>query len=144
MGSTGQPAIVYLPGGTYRLDKCLQFYIGTVLIGDPTNPPIIQASGNFENDHIIFAKDPNYGGTVNFYIGMKNIVLDSRKVDPNKRIVLLDWTVSQSTQLTNVVFQMPQGAEGHIGLTTEFDYNSNIIMVCVHQHEKKKRAIDRD
>lgn len=141
MGSTGQPAIVYLPGGTYRLDKCLQFYLGTVLIGDPTNPPIIQASGNFGFDHIVFAKDPNYGGTVNFYIGLKNVVIDSRKVDPNKRIVLLDWTVSQSTQLTNVVFQMPQGAEGHIGLTTEFDYNSNIIIVRILFHEKQTSLI---
>lgn len=129
MGSTGQPAIIYLPGGTYRLDKCLQFYIGTVLVGDPTNPPILLASGNFGNDHVIFAKDPNFGGTINFYIGMKNVVIDSRNVDPNKRLALLDWTVSQSTQLTNVVFQMPQNAEGHIGMTTEFDYNSNIIIV---------------
>lgn len=113
------------------MDKCVQLYLGTVLIGDPQNPPVLKASNQFDHDHVVYAKDPNYGGTVNFYVGMKNVIIDSTDVDPNKRIALLDWTVSQSTQLTNVVFKMPPGAEGHVGLTTEYDYNSNIIMVCV-------------
>lgn len=134
MGSTGQPAIIYLPGGTYRIEKGLQLYIGTVIVGDPTNPPVLKASSKFDNDHVIYSKDPNFGGTINFYIGIKNVVIDSTTVDPNRRLVLLDWTVSQATQLGNVVFRMPQGAEGHIGLTTEFAYNSNIIVVCLAAH----------
>ena len=113
------------------MDKCVQFYIGTVLVGDPQNPPVLKASNQFPNDHVVYANDPNFGGTVNFYLGLKNVIIDSTDVDPNKRISLLDWTVSQSTQLSNVVFKMPRGAEGHVGLTTEYDYNSNIIMVCV-------------
>lgn len=129
MGSTGQPAIIYLPGGTYLLERGLQLYIGTVIVGDPKNPPVLKAPNNFGTDHIVYAKDPNFGGTINFYIGIKNVVIDSTSVDPNRRMVLLDWTVSQATQLTNVVFRMPQGAEGHVGMTTEFDYNSNIILV---------------
>lgn len=129
MGSTGQPAIIYLPGGTYLLENGLQLYIGTVIVGDPKNPPVLKAKNNFATDHIVYAKDPNFGGTINFYIGIKNVVIDSTGVDPNRRMVLLDWTVSQATQLTNVVFRMPQGAEGHVGMTTEFDYNSNIILV---------------
>ena len=140
MGSTGQPAMIYLPGGTYLMDTSLQLFLGTVIIGDPSNPPVLKASSKFANDHIVYSKDPNVGGTINFYIGIKNIVIDSTDVDPNRRITLLDWTVSQATQLTNVVFKMPQGAEGHVGLTTEFDYNSNIILVRTDSNTRMVQA----
>ncbi|KAI9927862.1 hypothetical protein MW887_002714 [Aspergillus wentii] len=128
MGTTGQPVIVYLPAGTYRLDKGLQLWVGTVIVGDPTDLPVLKASSGFPHDHIIFAKDPNFGGTINFYIGLKNVVLDSTAVASNQDIGLLDWTVSQATQLTNVEFNMPLGSSGHTGLTTQYDYNSNIIL----------------
>ncbi|KAL4754873.1 hypothetical protein BDW72DRAFT_200536 [Aspergillus terricola var. indicus] len=127
MGSTGQPAIVYLPGGTYLLKAALQLYIGTVLVGDPTNPPILKAAPGFAGDHIVYAKDPNFGGTINFYIGIKNIVLDSTGLSSTLRMTLLDWTVSQATQLANVGFNMPVASQ-HVGLTTQYDYNSNIIL----------------
>lgn len=57
-GTTGQPAIVYLPKGTYQMAESIQLRLGTVLIGDPTNPPTLKAIANFPNDHNIFAKDP--------------------------------------------------------------------------------------
>jgi glucan 1,3-beta-glucosidase len=129
MGTTGQPAIVYLPSGTYLLKSCLQFFVGTVLVGDPTNPPVLKAAPGFPDDHMIFAKDPNVEGTNNFYIGLKNVILDSTSVDTAQTIALLDWTVSQATQLTNVVFNMPTNSTAHVGLTTQYDYNSNIIVV---------------
>lgn len=122
------------------MDTSLQLFLGTVIIGDPSNPPVLKASSKFANDHIVYSKDPNFGGTINFYIGIKNIVIDSTDVDPNRRITLLDWTVSQATQLTNVVFKMPQGAEGHVGLTTEFDYNSNIILVRTDSNTRIMQA----
>ena len=129
MGTTGQPAIVYLPGGTYLLKNALQMYVGTVIVGDPTNPPVLKAMSGFPNGHMIYAKDPGFQGTTNFYVGLKNVVLDSMAVHPDQRITLLDWTVSQATQLTNVEFKMPIGAIAHMGLTTQFGYNSNIILV---------------
>ena len=122
MGTTGQPAVVYLPGGTYLLQTSLQLFTGTVLVGDPSNPPVLKAASGYSLDHIVYAKDPNHEGTNNFYIGIKNIVLDS------KSLSLLDWTVSQATQLANVAFHMPTGSK-HTGLTTQYDYNSNIIVV---------------
>ncbi|KAF9892794.1 hypothetical protein FE257_000383 [Aspergillus nanangensis] len=128
MGTTGQPAIVYIPGGLYVLKSALQMYVGTVLVGDPTNPPVFKAAAGFSGDHIIYAKDPNFGGTVNFYIGIKNIVLDSTALDPGLSFALLDWTVSQATQLSNVGFNMPLTNTTHIGLTTQYDYNSNIML----------------
>ncbi|KAL4918595.1 pectate lyase superfamily protein-domain-containing protein [Aspergillus aurantiobrunneus] len=128
MGTTGQPAIVYLPGGVYSLKESLQLYVGTVLMGDPTNPPVLKAEPGFSDDHMIYAKDPNYVGTINFYVGIKNLVLDSTVLDSSLAITLLDWTVSQATQLSNIEFNMPQTPTAHVGLTTEYDYNSNIIV----------------
>ncbi|RFU32374.1 Beta-glucosidase/Glucan 1,3-beta-glucosidase/Glucan endo-1,3-beta-D-glucosidase, partial [Scytalidium lignicola] len=127
MGTTSQPAIVYLPAGTYLMEGSLQLYVGTVIIGDALNPPTLKASSNFPNDHIIYGKDPNQGGTVNFYMGIKNIGIDSTSVSTTKAIALLDWTVSQATQLTNIVFNMPDFSD-HVGITTQYDSNSNIIL----------------
>ncbi|GME36743.1 Pectin lyase fold/virulence factor [Neofusicoccum parvum] len=132
-GTTGQPAVVYLPAGTYLLNSPLQLYIGTVFIGDPINPPVLKAAAGFSGDHIIYGKDPRYGGTINFYIGLKNVVIDSTAISPSTKVTLLDWTVSQATQITNVVFNMPNDSTGHIGMRTgEWEggdgYNSNIII----------------
>jgi glucan 1,3-beta-glucosidase len=104
-------------------------YVGTVFMGDPINPPVLKASADFPNDHIIYGKDPNQGGTINFYMAFKNVIIDSTNVDGSTQIALLDWTVSQATQLTNVVFNMPDGSTGHTGLTTQYDSNSNVILV---------------
>lgn len=130
MGTTGQDAVVYIPSGTYLMEGSLQLYVGTVLIGDPTDPPVLKASSSFPNDHIIYGKDPNQGGTVNFFITVKNIVIDSTNVAPATTIGLLDWTVSQATQLTNVVFNMPDYSTGHTGLTMDYGSSSNTYMVC--------------
>ncbi|KAL2219267.1 putative exo-beta-1,3-glucanase [Thermoascus aurantiacus ATCC 26904] len=128
MGTTGQPAVVYLPAGTYLMESSIQLYVGTVVVGDPINPPVLKASANFPHDHIVYGKDPNHGGTINFYIAFKNIIIDSTAIDPSTSITLLDWTVSQATQLTNVVFRMPNYSTGHTGLSTQYDYNSNVIL----------------
>ncbi|PKY07913.1 putative exo-beta-1,3-glucanase [Aspergillus campestris IBT 28561] len=128
MGTTGQPAIVYLPKGLYLLNEPLQLYVGTVIVGDPTDPPVIKAAKGFSADHLVYGKDPNFGGTINFYIGIKNVVLDSTGMDPKQPVTLLDWTVSQATQLSNVGFNMPTESATHIGLTTKYDYNSNLIL----------------
>lgn len=81
------------------MDKCLQLYIGTVVVEDPTNPPVLIVSSEFDNDHVIYSKDPNFGGTINFYIGIKNIVIDSTTVDPNRRLVLLELARRRSWQI---------------------------------------------
>ncbi|KAH3147357.1 hypothetical protein KXW18_005344 [Aspergillus fumigatus] len=127
MGTTGQPAIIYLPAGTYLMEGSLQLYVGTVIVGDALNPPTLKASANFPNDHIVYGKDPHLGGTINFYIGFKNVIIDSTSVAASKSITLLDWTVSQATQLTNVVFTMPTYSN-HVGVTSQYDSNSNIIL----------------
>jgi glucan 1,3-beta-glucosidase len=121
-GTTGQPAIVYLPSGTYQMAKSIQLRLGTVLMGDPTSPPTLKAVSNFPNDHIIFAKDPVQPGTNNFFIAIKHLVIDSTNVDTATAIGHIDWTVSQATQLTNIVFNMPDSSTGHAGVTVAFNY----------------------
>ena len=157
MGLTWKPAIVYLPSGTYMMSKAIQLYMGTVLVGDPTNPPTLKAIANFVDNTIVYGKDPNFhDGTVAFYTAIKNIVIDSTNKAPSATITLLDWTVSQATQLSNVVFSknsptdesyvrkadsrkdMPDYSSGHVGLSTGYGsssdagYNSNTILVSLH------------
>lgn len=118
-GTTGAPAVVYIPAGTYRLSKPLQSYVDTVVMGDPLNRPVLQASSDFTDPFLYlgFDPNPNYGSTTNFYIGLKNVVLDSTKVAPAHNITLLNWAVSQAVQLTNVLFNMPNGGVAHTGLS---------------------------
>jgi glucan 1,3-beta-glucosidase len=116
LGTTGQPAVVYLPEGTYIISSPLQLYVDTVFIGNPLSPPTIKASSSFSGNTLIYGKDPNLGSTDNFYIAIKNIVLDSTNISPSTTVALLDWSVSQATQLTNVVFNMPDFSTGHTGI----------------------------
>ncbi len=113
------------------MKQSLQLYLGTVLVGDALNPPVLKAVSNFPNDHLVYGKDPKYGGTLNFYMGVKNIILDCTSVSTTTKITLLDWTVSQATQLTNVVFNMSDNSN-HVGITTQYDSNSLTILVGLH------------
>lgn len=126
-GTTGQPAVVYIPGGTYLLRNRLQLYLGTVVVGDALNQPVFKIAPDFPAAVVVNAKDPSYGGTDNFFVGFKNVVIDSTDVGAGVGVTLLDWTVSQATQLTNVLFKMPVGST-HVGLSTLSDANSNLIL----------------
>ena len=116
LGTTGQPAVVYLPSGVYILSKPIQLYVGTVLMGDPLSPPTLKAASGFNGNTLIYGKDPNQGSTINFYIGVKNLVFDSNNIDKDTSFTIIDWSVSQATQLTNCVFNMPSFSSGHTGI----------------------------
>lgn len=126
-GSSNQPAVVYIPSGTYRVDTALAMQIGTVLVGDVLNPPILKASSQFHNgsdSHVIYGLDPHQIGTNNFFIAIKNLVIDTTEV--SRHVDVIDWTVSQATQLSNIKFNMRQGSS-HSGVTMA-GANSNIIL----------------
>ena len=88
-------------------------------MGDPLNPPILKADPGFQGTTLVWAKDPHHDPTINFYIGMKNLILDSNNIPKDSTFNLLDWSVSQATQLTNVVFNMPNFSSGHTGVAME-------------------------
>jgi glucan 1,3-beta-glucosidase len=117
-GSTGQPAVVYFPAGTYLVKSPLKNYIGTVLMGDPTNRPTIKAAASFTSTYLLNGVDPRYSGLVAFYHEIKNLILDSTAMPATKSITLLQWSVSQGCQLSNVMFNMPVGSTTHSGIAT--------------------------
>ncbi|OTA96680.1 glycoside hydrolase family 55 protein [Hypoxylon sp. CO27-5] len=133
LGTTGQPAVVYLPKGVYVLGKPIQFFVGMILMGDPIDPPTIKAASNFSGDFMIYAKDPSQGSTTNFYIGMKNVILDSTDYNKDKSLTLVDWSVSQACQLANVRFNMPYESIGHIGIAMP-EGGSALIMEDLYFH----------
>ncbi|OTB04165.1 glycoside hydrolase family 55 protein [Hypoxylon sp. CI-4A] len=133
LGTTGQPAVVYLPKGVYVLANPIQFFVGMILMGDPTDPPTIKAAANFSGDTVIYAKDPSQDATTNFYIGMKNVILDSTAYDKDRNLTLVDWSVSQACQLANVRFHMPYESTGHVGVAMP-EGGSALIMEDLYFH----------
>ncbi len=115
---TGSPAVVYLPSGTYLLNTGLKNIMGTVLMGDPTNRPVLKAGPGFRESVLLTGEAAGSVGLVSFFYEIKNLVLDSTAVAPTKAITLLQFSVSQACQLQNVLFNMPVGATGHAGIVT--------------------------
>jgi glucan 1,3-beta-glucosidase len=126
-GSTGQPAVIYFPAGTYVVKLTINSAVGTVIMGDPTNRPTIKAAAGFTGTYLLFGHDKRYSGLVGFFHGVKNLVLDSTAVPASKTITLLEWSVSQNNQLSNVLFNMPVGATAHTGIATQ-GLNSGLIL----------------
>jgi glucan 1,3-beta-glucosidase len=116
LGTTGQPAVVYVPRGEYLLRGPLQLYVGTVVMGDATDRPTLRAAKDTDAAVMVYAKDPHHVPTINFFIGVKNLVFDSTAVAADKEFTLLEWSVSQNTQLANVEFTMPTDS-AHTGVS---------------------------
>ena len=57
-------------------------------------------------------KDTNQPATDNFYIDIKNMIFVSTSVITSTAFTLLNWSVSQATQITNIKFDMPEGGSG--------------------------------
>nr|AQA29327.1 hypothetical protein 34 [Fulvia fulva] len=115
-GSTGQPALIWIPSGTYMISSSVQLFIGTQVIGDPLDKPVIRLSSIARNGTTaIDGYDFGQPSTNNFYIGLRNVIIDTTKVAPNATVYGLNWAVSQATNLINVDFRMPADSS-HIGI----------------------------
>lgn len=116
---TTRPALVFVPGGTYKLTKPLDLRLNTILVGDPLNRPVFKASSNFKGATLINGNDYatfRAQGTTNFFIGIKNIIIDTTSINPNTAVIALTWGVAQACQLTNIKIQMPSNSAGHVGI----------------------------
>jgi len=51
------PAHVFLPGGTYLLKSKLDLRVGTIIMGDPQNPPILRADTAFSGNVLVQGYD---------------------------------------------------------------------------------------
>lgn len=126
-GSTGQPAVVYFPAGTYLVKTTIRSAVGTLLMGDPLDKPTIKAAADFTGTQLLFGRDKQFTGLVGFYHGVKSLTLDTTAVAKTKAITLLEWSVSQNNILSDVVFRMPVGGDAHTGIATT-GLNSGLIM----------------
>ncbi|CAG8942997.1 unnamed protein product [Penicillium salamii] len=116
-GVARYPAQVYLPGGVYQLGSTLDLTVGTIILGDPLNPPVIKAAKGFNGDYLVMGFDSHAGQPeTSFAIVMKNIILDTTALDPSRKIGALQWGVAQGSGLTNLKISMPTDSVGHVGI----------------------------
>lgn len=129
--------MVYVPAGTYRISSSIQMLVQTMLVGDPLNKPTLKADANLGTKPIIEGFDQSRGlqSTTNFWIGIRNIKLDTTAINVNTGAVALNWPVSQACQLTNVDFIMPNFSQ-HIGITMRGGGSGTImqdlVSFCTH------------
>lgn len=128
---TTQPAYIYVPRGTYRIQKPISLLVGTFLVGDALNLPTLVAhpdlastgSGSGSGPVVIYAHDNHFktnAASQNFYITVRNLIIDTTGLDPEVQIAGLDWSVSQGCSLGNVHFVMASetgGQNRHTGIT---------------------------
>lgn len=116
-GVTRYPAQVFLPGGVYQLETTLKLTVGTIIVGNPLNPPILKAGPGFKGDYLVMGYDSHNGNPeTSFATLVKNIVLDTTALKPDREFTALQWGVAQGSGLTNVEIRMPTSSTGHIGI----------------------------
>lgn len=65
---------------------------------------------------VIYGHDDHFktnAASQNFYITVRNLIIDTTDVDPSVEIAGLDWGVSQGCSLVNVHFVMPPSSGDH-------------------------------
>ncbi|KAJ6138710.1 hypothetical protein N7471_005196 [Penicillium samsonianum] len=130
-GVTRYPAQVYLPGGVYQLESTLNLTVGTIIVGNPLNPPIIKAAPGFRGDHLIMGYDLHNGHPeTSFATLIKNVIVDTTALSPDRHFTALQWGVAQGSGLTNVKIRMPKVSKGHTGI--DINAGSTIAVTDVH------------
>ncbi|KAK4931428.1 hypothetical protein LTR49_002129 [Elasticomyces elasticus] len=116
LGTTGQPALVYVPSGTYLISGTVQLFINTQIIGDALSFPTIKAPSGAANGSVVVSGfDPGQGSTTNFYLGIRNLNIDTTAAATDNTIYALNWAVSQATNLINVNFKLAPNSN-HVGI----------------------------
>lgn len=116
-GVTTKPAQVFVPGGVYVLSKPLDMRLNTILVGDPNDRPVFKATPRFNGDALIHGRDYATGDpTTNFFVALKNVIIDTTNIDKSQAVTALEWGISQGCHLTNIDILMPNSSTGHIGL----------------------------
>ena len=59
--------------------------------------------------------DPGQGSTTNFFVGVRNVNIDTVEVAADSTISGLNWAVSQGTNLINVNFKLAPDSQ-HVGI----------------------------
>ncbi|TRX94651.1 hypothetical protein FHL15_004423 [Xylaria flabelliformis] len=130
-----QGAIVYFPGGTYKICSPVIQYYYTQFIGDPNDMPIIKGCDEFQGI-ALFDVDPYIPGGSgsqwyinqnqffrqirNFRFDLKNMPESTAENDQELVPTGIHWQVSQATSLQNLIFDMPTSSTTTaVGIFTE-------------------------
>jgi glucan 1,3-beta-glucosidase len=118
--TTYEPAEIFLPGGTYQLHKTLDLRMGTIIVGDPLNPPVIRAAADFDGNTVVNGYDFATGNHEDSFMTLlKNVIIDTTSISADRQVTALQWGVAQGCGLTNVQIRMPSGPTHHTGINLE-------------------------
>jgi glucan 1,3-beta-glucosidase len=115
-GRSTTRSVIYFPAGTYLVSSGLKANSYSVFLGDPINRPVIKASASFSGSVLLTGSVGRSSGLADFFRTIKNLVFDTTAVSPTKSLTIVLWSLSQGSQLQNVLFNMPVGSTGHIGV----------------------------
>ncbi|KAI1812912.1 pectin lyase fold/virulence factor [Poronia punctata] len=130
-----QGAIVFFPGGTYKICSPVIQYYYTQFVGDPNDMPVIKGCDEFEGI-ALFDVDPYIPGASgqqwyinqnqffrqirNFRFDLKDMPESTAENDQDLVPTGIHWQVSQATSLQNLVFDMPTtSTTTAVGIFTE-------------------------
>ena len=105
-------AVVYFPAGTYKVSSSIILLYATNLIGDPLNPPTLQATAGLSGFGVIDGAQYQpggilaYGATNIFWRQIRNFIIDMTAIPPETSATGIHWPTAQATSLENIVFLM--------------------------------------
>src|SRR5439155_22094962 len=103
-----------------QIQHQLDLRMGTIIVGDPNNPPVIKAAANFVGNTVVNGYDFATGHPeTSFMTLLKNVIIDTTSVDKERNLLALQWGVAQGCGLTNVQIIMPNNSTGHVGISLD-------------------------
>ncbi|KAK4217156.1 pectate lyase superfamily protein-domain-containing protein [Rhypophila decipiens] len=118
---TTQPVYIYVPPGRYLIKKKpISLLVSTFLVGDAVNLPTLVAHPDLADGGgaVIYGHDSHFktnAASQNFYISVRNFIIDISGVEKNVEMVGIDWGVSQGCWLGNVRFMMASNSASEGG-----------------------------
>ncbi|MGI4812098.1 MAG: glycosyl hydrolase family 28-related protein [Janthinobacterium lividum] len=80
------------------------------------NPPILKAAAGFTDSVLINGQDSSAQSTDNFFVQLRNIIIDTTATDASTNLTALAWGVAQGCAIGNVKINMPTNTTSHIGI----------------------------
>jgi hypothetical protein len=118
-GPSAQNVIVYLPPGRYRVSSTIPLPVGTQLIGDAVERPVIVASGSFVGPGVLSIDGDKKG---HVYRQMRNLRIDMTETDPLREVACVHYGADQIASIDDVEL-IASGSLGtlHRGIFAESD-----------------------
>lgn len=95
--------------------------------------PTLIADPELGTDPVIYGYDSHQGdgsATKNFYMALRNLIIDTTEIDHGTQAVGIEWSVSQGCSMNNVKVMMPDSSS-HVGVTMNEGGSGVIIADCV-------------